>query len=494
MSSPVGISFKNLIILNREESTPQYIQLAQQLINIIQRGYLPTGAKLPGTRVFAKELVLHRKTVVSAFDELQAQGWISIIPNKGTFVIEQDYNLIQSKPFTKANTINQYPKSSGFHFEKSTILETVDEENSCNYYLTDGTADIRLTQLKNLSQHFSASMNRKANVKRLNKYNAPGNYYFKEQLTNYLNYSRGLHIGKNNILVTRSTEMSLYIIARVLLKPEDVVVVAEWSNFAANMTFLQVGAKIHTIPMDDDGIRTDMLEQQLKKHKIRALYITPHHHYPTTVTLSAQRRLDLLSLANQHQFIIIEDDYDYDFHYEKSAVLPLASADTEGMVIYTGTFGKSLAPSFRTGFVVAPSDIIQEMNKYTGIIDKQGDIIMEQALGEMIEEGQIHRYLKKSLKIYQERRDNLCSLLEQELPDIVTCQKPSGGLALWMQFNKAISLLKLAKNCAKDDLYIPRTLLYQNKDITAMRVGFGHMNDDEMKYAIACIKKNLIDS
>jgi GntR family transcriptional regulator/MocR family aminotransferase len=124
------------------------------------------------------------------------------------------------------------------------------------------------------------------------------------------------------------------------------------------------------------------------------LYLTPHHHYPTTVALSAQSRLELLELANEYGFVILEDDYDYEFHYDKSPILPLASADTNGMVIYIGSFGKSLAPGFRTGFIVAPENLMAEMRKYLGIIDRQGDILMERALGEMIEEGEINRYLK----------------------------------------------------------------------------------------------------
>jgi GntR family transcriptional regulator/MocR family aminotransferase len=96
------------------------------------------------------------------------------------------------------------------------------------------------------------------------------------------------------------------------------------------------------------------------------LYLTPHHHYPTTVPLSAQRRIELLSLASQYGFAIVEDDYDFEFHYDNSAILPMASSDTDGMVIYVGSFGKSLAPGFRTGFIVAPENLMTEMRKYLG--------------------------------------------------------------------------------------------------------------------------------
>jgi len=166
------------------------------------------------------------------------------------------------------------------------------------------------------------------------------------------------------------------------------------SYFATNMIFQKIGAQILTIPIDKDGIQVDQLRKLCEQTSIRMLYLTPHHHYPTTVTLSVNRRMELLQLAHEFGFIILEDDYDYEFQYDKNIMLPLASADTNGMVIYVGSFGKTLAPGFRTGFVIAPDNLMYELRKYTGIIDREGDIMMEQVLGELIEEGEIHRHLK----------------------------------------------------------------------------------------------------
>src|SRR5690606_174791 len=144
-----------------------------------------------------------------------------------------------------------------------------------------------------------------------------------------------------------------------------------------------------------------------------------------------------------------------------------------GMVVYVGSFGKSLAPAFHKGFVVAPDNLIVEMRKYLGIVDRQGDVIMEHALGEMIEEGEIHRHLKKSLKVYRERRNLFCEILRTDFKDIVDFQKPSGGLAVWTDWHIDFSLLQLAGRCAKEGLFIPKNLLYQNHKVSAMRLGFG---------------------
>lgn len=490
MSSPVKIPFLSFIQLDRNAKTPIFLQLAQQLINAIQRGYLMPGSKMPGSRTLSELLQLHRKTVIAAYDDLHHQGWIAIHPNKGAYVMD---NKTQSeRPYDALVSLANYPAQTGYTFRQSSILDDPFEQTTCNYQFSDGIPDIRLTQVRHLSSLYSASMKRKNIHKKMSGSSLQDGIYFKEQLSNYLNSSRGLHISKNNLLITRSTEMSLYIIAQLLISQGDVVFVGELGLFTANMIFHKAGAHIQTLPVDENGIDVDRLAEKLKTTKVRMVYITPHHHYPTTVTLSAQRRVQLLQLAQEHGFIIIEDDYDYDFQYEKSTVMPLASADLSGMVIYIGSFGKSLAPSFSTGFVVAPQNLINEMQKYMGILDRQGDVVMEQVLGEMIAEGDIHRHLKKSLKIYQERRNNCCVLLAKHFGHQLSFTIPTGGLAVWAEWKIPISLFKLAKDCQAKDLFIPKNILYQNKKLIAMRIGFGHLTTEEMERSLEIMDSCLI--
>lgn len=491
MNSPVEISFLRSISIHRTSNISVFLQIAQQISNAIQRGYLPTGTKLPGSRSLGIVLDVHRQTIIAAYTELEAQGWVETLPNKGTYVINLEQRKLSPHSYSTLISLAQYPEKTGYSFKRSNILDNPFEQSDCRYHLNDGAPDIRLSQITSLSSMYSAAMKRKSNRKKMEKHNFDGSHYFKEQLSNYLNLTRGLHISRNNLLITRSTEMSLYIIAQLLVTPGDTVAVAELSHFSANMIFQKCGAHIQTIPLDDQGINVKSLEEKLRKQAIRLLYITPHHHYPTTTTLSAQRRVELLKLAQQYNFVIVEDDYDYDFQYEKSAVMPLASADINGMVIYIGTFGKSLAPTFRAGFVVAPANLMDEMRKYLGIIDRQGDIMMEQVLGEMIEEGDIHRHLKKSLKLYRERRDYCFQLLDANFKDILQCSKPAGGLAIWTEWNEPIPLLQLAKNCSNNNLFIPKNILYQQHNLTAIRIGFGHMDKDEMETTFEVLLKEI---
>ena len=468
---------------------PVYIQVSQQIVNAIQRKYINKGTKLPGTRMLSQLLKVHRNTAVAIYEELAAQGWVEIIPNKGTFILEPGQKTKKNKIVSqKINEPYVYAKTTGFPFQKSFHLASTIQLTNAKYSINDGKPDVRLHPVHQFTRWYSAAMKRKTLVKKWNKPNEHSYSLFQTQLCNYLNATRGFHISPNNLLSTRSSEMSLYIVSQLLIKKDDVVLVGNLSNYAANMIFQQAGASIKTIPADTDGLDINYIRKHFIKNSIRCVYVCAQRDYPTMVNLSAERRLALLQLAKEYGFAIIEDDYDYDFQFEGSAMLPMASAGANGMVIYLGKLGQSLFPSFQTGFVVAPANLISEATNYLQLLDKQGDFIQEQMLSELIIEGEIYRLMKKNVVIYKQRRNFLCAQLTTYFTEIAHWEIPPGGLAIWLQFHPKISLVKLAEEAEKNDLFIPKTILYQDKNTCALRFGFGHLDTEEMGVVIQKLK------
>ena len=468
---------------------PVYIQVSQQIVNAIQRKYINKGTKLPGTRMLSQLLKVHRNTAVAIYEELAAQGWVEIIPNKGTFILEPGQKTKKNKIVSqKINEPYVYAKTTGFPFQKSFHLASTIQLTNAKYSINDGKPDVRLHPVHQFTRWYSAAMKRKTLVKKWNKPNEHSYSLFQTQLCNYLNATRGFHISPNNLLSTRSSEMSLYIVSQLLIKKDDIVLVGNLSNYAANMIFQQAGASIKTIPVDTDGLDINYIRKYFIKNSIRCVYVCAQRDYPTMVNLSAERRLALLQLAKEYGFAIIEDDYDYDFQFEGSAMLPMASAGANGMVIYLGKLGQSLFPSFQTGFVVAPANLISEATNYLQLLDKQGDFIQEQMLSELIIEGEIYRLMKKNVVIYKQRRNFLCAQLTTYFTEIAHWEIPPGGLAIWLQFHPKISLVKLAEEAEKNDLFIPKTILYQDKNTCALRFGFGHLDTEEMGVVIQKLK------
>lgn len=481
MSSPVLNIIPSIADFARNSSKPIFLQIAEKISKAILNNQLQNKTKLPGTRQLSEVLGIHRKTAVAVYDELISLGLAESIANKGTFVKNEISNIPQTKSFQK---LNKAEKTSGFSFKKSNLLDNPLEFSDCEYVFNDGIPDARLFRPNILSQYYGSTLKRKPTQKKIGNYNAEGSEFFKHHFTSYLNDTRGLNLHKNQLLITRSTEMTVFILSEILLSAGDIVVVGNPGYFMVNMIFQKSGAFIKTIPVDKDGIDVDALETLCKTNKIRMLYVTSRFHYPTTVSLSKTRRKKLLELSYHYDFIIIEDDYDNDFQYEKGEFLPLATEDFSGMVVYIGSFGKSLAPGFRTGFAVSTPEFISEMKKFLGIIDKQGDIVMEQALGEMIAEGEIDRHLRKSLQIYRSRRDDFAAQIQEILGENILFSKPKGGTAFWLEWQKPVNLFQISNRCKEKGLFIPQTLLYQNKNLCAMRIGFANFNNEEARKAL----------
>ncbi|BDW92264.1 PLP-dependent aminotransferase family protein [Allomuricauda sp. XS_ASV26] len=490
MNSPVFELLNQLVSIDKSLVQPVYVQVAQQIMNAIQRGYLEKGSKLPGTRGLSELLGVHRNTAVAIYDELASQGWVNIIPNRGTFVVVPENSKVKIKASTQhINRAYEYPKAPGFPFQQSFNLSSTKEETTAKYALSDGKPDLRLHPVHQFSRWYSAAMKRKPLINKWNRTSAFAPSIFSTQLCNYLNATRGFHIEPTHLLNTRSTEMSLYIVSQVLINPGDLVLVGQLSNYVANMIFQQAGAKIKTVPVDDEGLDIGHIMEHYLHENIRCIYVCSNRDYPTTITLSTKRRLQLLELAKIHGFAVIEDDYDHDFQFEGSSMLPMASSDADGNVIYLGKLGQSLFPSFHTGFVVAPEQVITEAKNYLQLLDAQGDLIQEQMLSELISEGEIYRLKKKNIVTYKQRRDTLSALLKQHFANILDWRTPSGGLAVWLRFKTPISLIKLAEEAEKLDLFVPKTILYQNKATCAIRFGYGHLNEEELKIVMEKLKQ-----
>jgi GntR family transcriptional regulator/MocR family aminotransferase len=200
--------------------------------------------------------------------------------------------------------------------------------------------------------------------------------------------------------------------------------------------------------------------------------------------------MELLQLAEQYNFAILEDDYDYDFHYANSPVLPLASGDHQKRVLYIGSFSKNISPAIRMGYLIAAPEIIRELPKIRRLIDRQGDMVMEAAIADLLEGGIVRRYLKKALKQYRQRRDQCCDLLQTELSDYLHFEKPAGGLAIWAKFHPDIDLPKLSQIMEREQVYLSNGKFYAPEE-NAIRMGFACMSETEMVSAITILKRSI---
>lgn len=284
--------------------------------------------------------------------------------------------------------------------------------------------------------------------------------------------------------------MALNLISQSLLLAEDSVIIEKPCWKRAEQIFQFTNCHCIPVPVDQHGIIVDQVEEICMKISIKLLYITPHHQYPTTVSLSLDRRLKLLELVKKYGFLIIEDDYDYDFQYNHSPLLPLASMDRSGHVIYCGSFSKNLSPAFRAGYIVADPKLIDLFAKVRLVVDHQGDHIRDNTMAELIEDGTFKRYIRKSTVQYTDRRNIMCKALKSELQKFVEFEIPNGGLAVWVKFSPEIDLQLLSEKCQQYDLFISngQSHKYDDFNVNGIRLGFASSNEVDLENAIGILK------
>lgn len=474
------------VMIERDSDIAIHSQIANKIIDEIQQGRFEVGMALPGTRELAIKLGVNRKTVVQSYEELIAQGWLTTESKRGTFVASRIFAVgYNPKPIKKLD----------FAFKNKTVIESKASANKKAerdfIHFSDGSSDSRLVPLDVLSRAMRHAL---ISIIRSNKqaYNEPkGSMILRQAILHMLNMNRGLHADVENVCIVRGRQMGFFLAGRALIRQNDVIVIEKLCDQLATDTFKSCGAKIITIEQDKDGIDLDALEALCKSTKIRAVYVSPHYQIPTTVSMPIANRKRLINLAEAYDFLIIEDDHDFEFHFSKRAIMPLASLDKPNRVIYVGSLSNVLAPSFRLGFVVASREIIKHFGNEIMMIDRQGNTITELAIAELLHTGEINRHTLKISKIYEERRAFIAKLIRSELNDYVDFSMPDGGLALWLTVNKKINMKTLQNDAELEKIRFIAGAEYSlaGESISAIRLGFAKLNNEETILGIKRLKK-----
>ncbi|SDL26764.1 MocR-like pyridoxine biosynthesis transcription factor PdxR [Siphonobacter aquaeclarae] len=463
-------SWKLQLVLDFRSHTAVFLQIADGIIAEIRKGRLQPGMPLPGSRVLAGDLGVNRKTVVLAYEELLAGGWAESSSRKGTFVSRTlpDWVLPEEQP----SAGNAVP----FAFNAFETLPLSDAGRG-SIVFDDGLPDVKLAPLDELARAYRRIFRQKARWRMMGYGHEKGEPKLREALTRMLRLERGLQTVPENLCVTRGSQMALYLAAMTLVCPGDRVVVEDPGYSPAREVFRQAGAVLIPVAVDASGIRTDDLESICRQGPIKAVYVTPHHQFPTTVSLKADRRMHLLRLSRQYGFAVVEDDYDYEYHFGLRSVLPLASLDPD--VIYIGSLSKLIAPAVRIGYLTGPVPFVDAVAALRMRIDRQGDTIMENAVAELMDEGIVSRHTRKAFSVYSRKRSRMEALLHQYLGDQVMVGRPEGGLAFWVPLRTPLSVDDLAR--AGVQVIDTRRFWFSGDGPPALRLGYASLTDTELE-------------
>lgn len=442
--------WKMKLAIQRDHSLPVHLQIAQYLADEIRRGRLMPGSALPGTREVAADLAVNRKTVVLAFEELAAQGWVSAQGRRGTFVAARLPGPPPDLPRASPLASGEPPyRLYGRLLERPPAVGA-----QAAVTFSDGVPDARLIPYDVLGRAYRRALIDTARHNGLGYGDPRGDPALRQSVARMLADERGLQAGPDNVCIVRGSQMGIYLAARLLLRPGDHVAVEALSYPPAREAFQVAGAEVHGLVMDADGMRPDVLEKLCRRVRIRAVYLTPHHQFPTTRLMPAERRVHLLMLAEQFDFAIIEDDYDHEFHFSHRPMFPMASVDRSGRVIYVGSLSKVLAPGLRVGYVVGAPALIDRCAAEILLIDRQGNPVTERAVSDLMDSGELKRHIRRALRVYEARRSLMADRAAQ-LPPQVDFTLPPGGLALWLRLDPGADDEALIRLAREEGVQIP---------------------------------------
>lgn len=475
-----------LVAVDRRSHVPVAQQVARAVMSAIRSGQLPPGATLPGSRPMARELGVHRNTIVTALEELREQGWLETSRASHT-------RVTRTLPI-EADVAPASGRASGTRFRLPSFHNTARSFEAVPRDVLDftgGLPDARLFPAQLLARAYRRSL--KLSSGRALAFGHPaGSLKLRERLAEQLAERRGVSVGVDELLITRGSQLALHLLSLALLRPGDVVAVESPGYPSAREALSLLGARLLPIPVDGEGLDVDALERALRKTRLRAMYVTPHCHDPTTVTLTARRRLRLLELARRHRFAVLEADYDHEFQFEGAPVFPMASADPAGSVVLVGTLSKAVAPGLRMGFVAAPKPLIETLLAIRGQVDRQGDLGLENAVAELMEDGEVLRHALRARRVFHARRDALVHVLRRELGDTLEFDVPRGGLALWARVH-GVDVEGWAKRARARGVrfFTGRQYMPSGRAVPFVRLGFAHLDEGEAVEAVQRLKAAL---
>jgi 2-aminoadipate transaminase len=291
------------------------------------------------------------------------------------------------------------------------------------------------------------------------------------------------NISESNILLTAGSQQGLDFTGKLFLDPDDVVICERPSYLGAVNAFRAYQCRFADIPMDDEGMLMDELEDALKANpKAKFIYVIPDFQNPTGLTWSVQRRKELVDLANRYDIIIIEDGPYCEIRFQGEIPPSIKSFDTEDRVVFLGTFSKTLAPGLRLGWVLAGDEIINRYNQLKQGADLQVNSLTQRQLNTYLEMYDLDKRIDDMNDVYRHRRDIMADAMKKYFPESVNVNVPGGGLFIWVEFPESIDTTQMmTKALEKNVAYVPGAPFHPNGGgHNTARFNFSNMPDDKI--------------
>lgn len=467
--APLSLSFNPAgIELDRRQGLSR--QLYQALRLRVLDGRLASGTRLPASRDLAAALGISRNSVVRAYDQLYAEGFIEGRVGDGTYIAQLPQAVLPGKKLsTKVSTglstglptalstnwldLPVIPSSKVIH---NGALGRVEK----NHLAMPPSGPPRAFRVGvpafdlfpfEVWAKLNAAFWRKPDLQQLCYGDPAGDERLRAMIAAYLRSSRGMQCTAEQIVITSGAQQGISLCAQLLVEPGDVVAIENPGYRAAGHAFAVAGAQLQGVAVDSEGIDCAELTALVD---CRLTYVTPSHQYPTGVVMSLARRLELLAWAERTQGWIVEDDYDGEYRYSGAPLAPLAALDRQGRVLYVGTFGKVAFPALRLGYLVLPPALVLAFSQRRAVDVRHSEVSTQAVMAEFMAAGHFQRHIRRMRRAALSRRNTLLAGWPQNLPGIGSLPSVAAGLHMTVLVDSQAREYELVEKAASVDVEI----------------------------------------
>lgn len=470
-------------------------RIQRALRALILDGALGPGVKLPATRGLALSLGVARDTVENAYVQLHRDGYIVRREGSGSYVSEtvgaelrgagrrrirpQDAGPGAAEPGTGLSRRGRMIFDSGGVVDQQAVKAFATGLPETRTFPTDVWERLQRQAMKDY----------RANV--LLHGDPQGAEPLRKAIAAYLNLERGAKVSADQILVLSSTRQALFLCAQLLVDAGKPILMEDPGYFGARKAFESAEARIVPINVDGQGIRTDLLRAD--RSGANCVYVTPSHQYPTGVTLSLERRLELTRWAGENGRWIIEDDYDSEFHHDGLPTACVQGVDRYQRTLYLGTFSKTLYPGLRTGYMALPRELVSAFSRARSIMDGHTPQILQLTLARFMEDGHYNTHVRAMRKLYAARKEAMLDSIGKHLAGIATAVRPAGGLQVPCLLEPGWSEEQTIRQAAAAGLMLPGiSRLYAGADrMQGWLLGYSSLSEHEIEATMQRLGKAL---
>ncbi len=466
-----------LALPHRPRNVPAYRWLYRSLRDEILEGRLRPGARLPGTRDLAAQYGLARGTIVNAFEQLQAEGYLEGSVGSGTYVsaVLPD-DLLQAPRAQPAGEIHARRRVSGYarrvqassQFDGRRPRAFRTDLPALDLFPADLWARVGSKRLRRLP------------AKLLHGTDPAGFPPLRAAISDYLTAARGVRCSAEQIVILSGVQDALDLVARITLDRGDRVCIENPGYQGAAAIFEAAGARVVPVALDEQGMRVP------RERSARLVYVTPAHQFPLGMTMSIARRLELLQWARTHRTLIFEDDYDSEYRYAGRPVPALQGLDTAGQVLFFGSFSKVLFPSLRIGYLVLPEDLVDLFASAMSLTRRHAPLLDQAVLCDFIVEGHFGRHLRRMRQIYAERLAVLTGSARDHLEGMLEVVPIEAGLQTTGWLADGFDEIRVARKAAERGVDVTPLSLHCRRALrrSGLQLGFAAIDAAEIRRGV----------